>query len=288
MSHAVQGGRTKHFFGPLLKFFPTVEEIMLSYPQIDPILFRIGPFAVRWYGFMYLLGFLAAYLLIRYLARYRDLEVNSDQISDLLFYCVIGVIAGGRLGYVLFYDPMYYFNHPLQAFAVWQGGMSFHGGLLGVMVAVLFWCRRTGTDILLTGDILVTSATVGLGLGRVGNFINGELWGRTTTLPWGMIFPGAGPIPRHPSQLYEALLEGVVLFGILLILHRKRVSTGIPFFAFLLCYGCFRLLVELVREPDAHLGLLWGRVSMGQVLSAPMILAGVVGIWYCWRRGSQK
>jgi phosphatidylglycerol:prolipoprotein diacylglycerol transferase len=261
---------------------------MLTYPHIDPIIFRIGPFAVRWYGFMYLLGFLAAYLLIRHLAKFRHLDVDSDQVADLLFYCVIGVIAGGRLGYVLFYDPGFYLNHPLQSFAVWQGGMSFHGGLLGVIIAVLLWCRRTGTNTLLTGDILVTAATVGLGLGRIGNFINGELWGRTTTLPWGMVFPGAGLVARHPSQLYEAFLEGVLLFGILWTLHRKRVATGVPFFTFIGCYGVFRLLVELVREPDAHIGLLWGKISMGQVLSLPMILVGFFGVWYCWRRGSHS
>lgn len=261
---------------------------MLTYPHIDPIIFRVGPIAVRWYGFMYLLGFLAAYLLIRHLAKFRHLDVDSDHIADLLFYCVIGVIAGGRLGYVLFYDPVFYFNHPLQAFAVWQGGMSFHGGLLGVVIAVLLWCRRTGTNTLLTGDILVTSATVGLGLGRIGNFINGELWGRETTLPWGMVFPGGGPVVRHPSQLYEAFLEGILLFGILWTLHRKRVATGVPFFSFIACYGFFRFLVELVREPDAHIGLLWGKVSLGQVLSFPMILIGVLGGLYCWRRGSRS
>jgi phosphatidylglycerol:prolipoprotein diacylglycerol transferase len=261
---------------------------MLSYPQIDPVIFHIGPFAVRWYGMMYLLGFIIAYLLIGYLARYRRLEVSSDQIADLLFYCVIGVIAGGRLGYVLFYDPGFYFSHPLQIFAVWQGGMSFHGGLLGVIVAVLCWCWRTGTDTLLLGDILVTSATVGLGLGRIGNFINGELWGRTTTLPWGMVFPGGGPLPRHPSQLYEAFLEGVVLFLVLWILHLRRVARGIPFFTFLAGYGALRFFVELVREPDAHLGLFWGRISMGQLLSAPMVVAGLAGAAYCLYRGSQR
>lgn len=207
----------------------TIEDVMLTYPQIDPVIFHFGPLAVRWYGLMYLLGFIAAYFLIRSLTRYRQLDLTSDQIADLLFFCVLGVILGGRLGYVLFYDPLFYIQHPLKIFAVWQGGMSFHGGLLGVVLAVLFWCRRTGSPILLTGDILVTAATVGLGLGRVGNFINGELWGRTTTLPWGMVFPSAGPLPRHPSQFYEALLEGVVLFSILWVMQRRRVSPGFPF-----------------------------------------------------------
>ncbi|MDK2848489.1 MAG: phosphatidylglycerol---prolipoprotein diacylglyceryl transferase [Desulfuromonadales bacterium] len=261
---------------------------MLTYPHIDPVIFRIGPLSVRWYGLMYLLGFLVAYFLIRYLARLRRLEITSDQVADLLFYCVIGVIVGGRLGYVLFYDPIFYFKHPLLIFAVWQGGMSFHGGLLGVVVAVLLWCRRTGTNILMTGDILVTAASVGLGLGRIGNFINGELWGRTTRLPWGMVFPGGGPVPRHPSQLYEAFLEGIVLFCLLMFLHFRRVATGIPFFAFLAGYGCFRFLIELVREPDAHLGYLWDMVTMGQLLSIPMIIVGMLGIYLCWRRGARR
>jgi len=258
---------------------------MLSYPHIDPVIFRLGPFAVRWYGMMYLLGFLAAYLIINYLARYRRLDLSSEKVADLLFYCVIGVIAGGRLGYVLFYDPGFYLQHPLQAFAVWQGGMSFHGGLLGVIVAALWWCRRTGIDSLLLGDILVTAATIGLGLGRIGNFINGELWGRVTTLPWGMVFPGAGPLPRHPSQLYEAFFEGIVLFLLLWLLHVRQVAKGVPLFAFLAGYGALRFMLELVREPDAHIGLFWSSVSMGQMLSLPMVMVGLAGILYCRRRG---
>lgn len=257
---------------------------MLTYPQIDPVIVRIGPLAVRWYGLMYLLGFLGGFFLIRSLARYRRLDLSANQLSDLLFYAVVGVVLGGRFGYVLFYDPLFYLQHPLQIPAIWQGGMSFHGGLLGVVVAVILWCRRYHQDPLLTGDIMVTAATVGLGLGRIGNFINGELWGRTTQLPWGIVFPGAGPLPRHPSQLYEALLEGGVLLLVLWWLHRRRVARGVPFFAFFALYGLFRSLVELVRAPDAHIGLLWGRFTMGQVLSVPMILIGLVGVWVCWRR----
>lgn len=256
---------------------------MLTYPQIDPVIFQVGPLAIRWYGMMYLLGFGAAYLLITHLSRLRKLALNKDGVSDLLFYAVLGVVLGGRLGYVLFYNPSQYLSHPLQIFAVWQGGMSFHGGLLGVVVATLVFCRLRKLPILLTGDIMVTSATIGLGLGRVGNFINGELWGRTTDLPWGMVFPGGGGLARHPSQLYEAVLEGLVLFLILYFLHRRNALEGLPFFCFFIGYGSFRFLVEFVRQPDAHLGFLWGGATMGQLLSLPMVLFGCAGCLYIYR-----
>lgn len=251
---------------------------MLTHPQIDPVIFQVGPLAVRWYGLMYLIGFLAAWLVIRHLARVRQLPLHKDELSDLLFYGVMGVVLGGRLGYTLFYNFAYYIDHPLQIFAVWEGGMSFHGGLLGVIAAVLIFCHRKELPRLLTGDILVTSATIGLGLGRLGNFINGELWGRTTDVPWGMVFPGAGTLPRHPSQLYEAFLEGPVLLLVLWLLHRRKVAPGIPFFTFFLLYGLFRFGVEFFRQPDAHLGFLWGGATMGQLLSLPMILVGAVGL----------
>ncbi len=257
---------------------------MITFPQIDPILFQIGPLAIRWYGLMYLLGFGAAYMLIRHLATLRNLALTKDGVSDLLFYGVLGVVLGGRLGYVLFYNPSQYFSRPLEIFAVWQGGMSFHGGLLGVVVASVIFCWRRKLPILLTGDIVVTSATIGLGLGRVGNFINGELWGRVTEQPWGIIFPGGGPLPRHPSQLYEAALEGLVLFIILYFLHRRKVTEGVPFFCFFIGYGLFRFLVEFVRQPDAHLGFLWGGATMGQLLSLPMIVFGLTGCFYLYRR----
>ncbi len=261
---------------------------MITFPEIDPVIFSIGPLSVRWYGLMYLLGFGAAYLLIRHLSRLRNLDLSRDGVFDLLFYCVLGVVLGGRLGYVLFYNPLQYLSRPLEIFAVWQGGMSFHGGLLGVVIAVVVFCRRRKLPLLLTGDVLVTSATIGLGLGRIGNFINGELWGRTTDLPWGMIFPGGGPLPRHPSQLYEAALEGLLLFIILYFMHRRRVAEGVPFFCFFIGYGLFRFLIEFVRQPDAHLGFLWGGATMGQLLSLPMILFGLVGCFYLYRqRGTQ-
>lgn len=256
---------------------------MITFPQIDPIIFQIGPLAIRWYGMMYLLGFGAAYLLINHLSRMRSLDLSKDGASDLLFYGVLGVVLGGRLGYVLFYNPGQYLSRPLEIFAVWQGGMSFHGGLLGVVVATVIFCRRRKLPILSIGDILVTSATIGLGLGRVGNFINGELWGRVSDLPWAMVFPGAGRLPRHPSQLYEALLEGFVLFLILYLLHRRKVAQGVPFFCFFIGYGLFRFLIEFVRQPDAHLGFLWGGATMGQLLSLPMIFFGLAGLIYVSR-----
>ena len=255
---------------------------MMTFPQIDPIIFQIGPLAVRWYGLMYLLGFGAAYLLIGHLSRLRNLALNKDGISDLLFYGVLGVVLGGRLGYVLFYNPAQYLSRPLEVFAVWQGGMSFHGGLLGVVAASVIFCWRRKLPILLAGDVVVTSATIGLGLGRIGNFINGELWGRVTDQPWGIVFPGGGSLPRHPSQLYEATLEGLVLFIILYLLHRLKVAEGVPFFSFFVGYGLFRFLVEFVRQPDAHLGFLWGGATMGQLLSLPMILFGLLGYLYLY------
>ena len=258
---------------------------MLTFPQIDPVIFQIGPLAVRWYGLMYLLGFAAAYMLIQHLVRLRNLALDKDGVSDLLFYAVLGVVLGGRLGYVLFYNPLQYLSRPLDIFAIWQGGMSFHGGLLGVVIASLIFCRRRTLTILLTGDILVTSAPIGLGLGRLGNFINGELWGRVTDHPWGMVFPGGGALPRHPSQLYEAFFEGLVLFVILYVLHRRKVTAGIPFFSFFIGYGLFRFLIEFVRQPDAHLGFLWGGATMGQLLSLPMVVFGLTGcLFICLRK----
>ncbi len=259
---------------------------MMVYPKIDPIIFQVGPLAIRWYGMMYLLGFGAAYLLMSHLAKLRDLALDRDGVSDLLFQGVLGVVIGGRLGYVLFYNPSQYLASPLEIFAVWQGGMSFHGGLIGVIVSSVLFCRRRNLPLLLAGDVVVTSATIGLGLGRIGNFINAELWGRVTDVPWAMVFPGAGPLPRHPSQLYEALLEGLLLFVILYLLQRRKVLAGVPFFSFFLGYGLFRFIVEFFRQPDAHLGFLWGGATMGQLLSLPMMIGGLIGVvWVLRRRG---
>lgn len=256
----------------------------MKFPEIDPVIVQIGPLAIRWYGLMYLIGFAAAYVLIRHLAGLRKLPLDGDGASDLLFQGVIGVVIGGRLGYVLFYNPGWYLAHPLDIFAVWQGGMSFHGGLLGVVVAILLFCRRHSLPLLLTGDVVVASATIGLGCGRLGNFINGELWGRVTDLPWGIVFPGAGPLPRHPSQLYQAFLEGALLFAVLYLMHRRKMKAGVPFFSFFVLYGLFRLLAEQFRQPDAHLGYLWAGATMGQLLSVPMVLFGVGGLLWVVRR----
>ena len=259
---------------------------MLTYPQFDPVIFHLGPLAIRWYGLMYLGGFLFASFWISRMSRGRGLDLNKDRLSDLLFYAVLGVILGGRLGYVIFYNAPYFWQHPQKIFAVWEGGMSFHGGLLGVILASLLFCRKHKYPILPMGDVIAAAAPVGLGLGRIGNFINAELWGRTTDVPWGMVFPYAGDLPRHPSQLYEFMLEGVLLFLILWQLHRLRTRTGVPFFSFFLGYGCFRFLVEFVREPDVQLGYLWGWATMGQLLSLPMILFGLLGL--LWLRKSAE
>lgn len=260
----------------------------LSFLPIDPVIFHIGPLAVRWYGLMYLLGFLASYFIIRHLARHRGLALSSELLSDLLFYGVIGVILGGRLGYTMFYNFSYYISHPLQIFAVWEGGMSFHGGLIGVVISSLVFCIRKKLPVLLVGDILTTAAPVGLGLGRLGNFINGELWGRLTNSTWGIVFPGAGPELRHPSQLYEAFFEGPVLFLLLYFMHRRQVREGIVLSSFFLGYGVIRFCLEFFRQPDIQLGFLWGGATMGQLLSIPMVLIGILGLVYCQYRGQGK
>jgi phosphatidylglycerol:prolipoprotein diacylglycerol transferase len=240
---------------------------------------------VRWYGMMYLFGFIGAYFTIRHLARKRALPLSDEALSDLIFWCVCGVILGGRLGYTLFYNTGYYLAHPLRILAVWEGGMSFHGGFLGVFIATLLFCHRRRLSFLLTADIIAASAPIGLGLGRLGNFINGELWGRVTDVPWGMVFPGAGPLPRHPSQLYEAVLEGPVLWLLLWFLHRRQVPFGVVMMTFFLGYGLIRCFIEFFRQPDAHLGFLWGGATMGQLLSLPMIVVGGIGLVFFWRRG---
>jgi len=252
----------------------------LQFPIIDPIIFSIGPVALRWYGMMYLIGFLGAMLIANKAADKSGGEWTRDQVSDLLFYSFLGVILGGRIGYVLFYQWEYFLADPLYLFQIWQGGMSFHGGLLGVITAVYIFSRKTNKSFLRVGDFVVPLVPIGLGMGRLGNFINAELWGRQTDVPWAMIFPTDSlQLPRHPSQLYEFFLEGVVLFIILHLMARKPRSLGLASGTFLIGYGIFRSIIEFYREPDAHLGLYFSFISKGQILSIPMILVGMLIIY---------
>jgi phosphatidylglycerol:prolipoprotein diacylglycerol transferase len=254
----------------------------MIFPQIDPIIFQLGPLAVRWYGLMYLFGFGFSYLCMLQILKWRKFDFTSDDISDMLFYAVFGVIIGGRLGYVIFYNASYYLQNPVEIPAIWQGGMSFHGGFIGVVVALILFGKRRKKSLLVIGDLVAVATPIGLFFGRIGNFINAELWGRVTDVSWGVVFPGAGILARHPSQLYEAALEGIVLFVVLLILHLRRVTRGMVMFGFISGYGLARFIVEFFREPDAHIGFLPGQVTMGQLLSLPMFIAGLIGIYLVW------
>lgn len=254
---------------------------MLVYPEIDPVAVSFGPVRIHWYGIMYAVAFgLAWWILSR---RHGRLGLSREQVGDLVFAGILGVILGGRLGYVLFYNPGYYLTHPLAVFAIWDGGMAFHGGLLGVAVAGIWFARRNGLGILALADFITPIVPIGLGLGRLGNFINGELWGRPATpdLPWAMVFPHVDRLPRHPSQLYELLLEGVALFALVWVLDRRLRVPGRLFGVLLLGYGLMRFGVEYFRAPDPQLGLLLLGLSMGQLLSLPMV---AVGGWLLARR----
>lgn len=262
---------------------------MLIHPQFDPVAIHIGPLAIRWYGLMYLAAFVAFMMLGRYRARQNILNgwLPRD-VDDLLFFGVIGVIVGGRLGEVLFFQPGYYFSHPLEIPAVWKGGMSFHGGFLGVLAAVWYYARKTDRAWLDVTDFIAPLIPLGLAAGRIGNFINGELWGRPAdpSLPWAMIFPQVDTVPRHPSQLYQAGLEGLTLFVLLWWFAAKPRPRGAVSGAFLIGYGVFRSVAEFFRNPDEGIfGVLTFGISMGQWLSLPMILAGVgLMIWSHRRR----
>jgi len=249
---------------------------MIAYPNMNPIALKLGPFSIYWYGVMYLVGFFGVWGLAYYRSRRSKGVWNADQVSDLIFYGALGVILGGRLGYVLFYNFSQWLHDPLYLFKIWEGGMSFHGGLLGVLTAMWWFSRKYKKTFFEVTDFIIPMVPIGLGAGRIGNFINGELWGKVTQLPWGMVFPAAGPSPRHPSQLYEFLLEGVVLFSIFWIYSRKPRITGQVSALFLVFYGVFRFLIEFVRVPDVQLGYLaFGWLTMGQLLSLPMIFFGV-------------
>jgi phosphatidylglycerol:prolipoprotein diacylglycerol transferase len=258
---------------------------MLVHPNFDPVAIAIGPFAVKWYGLMYLVGFAGAYFLgRRRIAAGRTGRVTVEVLDDLLFYVVLGVILGGRLGYVLFYKPGYYLDHPLEIVQIWAGGMSFHGGFLGVLLAVTFVMRKHGIAWFTLTDFLAPLIPVGLATGRIGNFINGELYGRVTDVPWGMLFATGGPAPRHPSQLYQFAMEGVLLLVLLWIYSAKPRPRAAVSAMFLIGYGVFRFIAEFFREPDDFLGLLALQMSMGQWLSLPMILAGIAMLVWAYRR----
>ncbi|MBG2838257.1 prolipoprotein diacylglyceryl transferase [Proteus terrae] len=278
----------------------------LKFPEIDPVMFSIGPVSLHWYGMMYLVGFVFAL----WLANHRAAKPNSgwakNEVETLLYVGFVGVFIGGRLGYVLFYNLPVFLNDPLYLFKVWDGGMSFHGGLIGVICAMIWFAKRTKRKFFQVADFVAPLIPFGLGLGRIGNFINGELWGRVTfDTPWAFLFPTSrsadlqlvaqdpatllpiiqeyGVLPRHPSQLYEMLLEGVVLFIILNIFVRKSRPVGSVSGLFLIGYGAFRIIVEFFRQPDAQLGL-FGGVSMGQILSIPMILLGIIFMVWAYRQ----
>jgi phosphatidylglycerol---prolipoprotein diacylglyceryl transferase len=253
---------------------------VLLFPQFDPVIVQVGPLAIRWYALAYIAGLLIGWRLLRRLVLWPPAVATPEQADDFLTWAVLGVVLGGRLGYVLFYQPAAYLTHPLQIFAVWEGGMSFHGGMLGVAIAVLVFCYRNAIPILGFADRLAVVAPIGLGLGRVANFINGELWGRAAPdwLPWAMVFPRAGLVPRHPSQIYQALLEGLLLFTVMALLSRwdaLRARFGALTGVFLAGYAIARITGEFFREPDAFLGFLAFGATMGQLLSVPMLIAGI-------------
>ncbi|MCA0402350.1 MAG: prolipoprotein diacylglyceryl transferase [Proteobacteria bacterium] len=255
---------------------------MLQYPAINPVAFSLGPVKVHWYGLMYLLGFIAAYALARFRTKRYKLAWTDEEISDLIFYGALGVIIGGRLGYVLFYNTKELIHSPLSIFKIWEGGMSFHGGLIGVLIAMCLFAHRTKKRLIDITDFIAPLIPIGLGLGRIGNFINGELWGRPTNLPWAMVFPTADGQPRHPSQLYEFGLEGVFLFILLWWYTSKPRALGKASGLFLVGYACSRLLIECFREPDEQLGfILFNWLTMGQLLSIPML---IIGFWLLWRK----
>jgi len=259
--------------------------LVLPFPSIDPVLVSIGPFVIRWYALAYIVGILLGWFYARALIRAESLwggpaPMTLVDFDDFVLWVTLGIILGGRIGYVLFYNPAHFAAHPIEIVQLWSGGMSFHGGFVGCVLAVVMFARRRRISILSLGDITCAVGTIGLLLGRLANFINGELWGRTTDVPWAMVFPGGGPLPRHPSQLYEAALEGLVLLGILWLSMRlgalKRPGLVIGLFA--LGYAIARIVCELFREPDPQLGFLWGGLTMGMLLSAPLLLTGIAFI----------
>jgi phosphatidylglycerol:prolipoprotein diacylglycerol transferase len=261
---------------------------MLVHPQFNPIALELGPIAIRWYGLMYLVGFVLFVVLGKLRARQSLLTGwHPRDVDDMLFYGVIGVILGGRLGYVIFYKPMYYLAHPLEILQLWHGGMSFHGGFLGVLLAMGLFAARRHKRWLDVTDFIAPLVPLGLAAGRLGNFINGELWGRPTDVPWAMVFPQVDAVPRHPSQLYQFALEGVLLFVVLWLYTKRPRPTGAASGLFLIGYGACRFVAEYAREPDSFLGVLALGLSMGQWLSLPMVVAGAVMMVWAYRHANR-
>ncbi|HYA86268.1 MAG TPA: prolipoprotein diacylglyceryl transferase [Nitrospirota bacterium] len=274
---------------------------MIPYPNISPEILRIGPFAIRWYGLMYAVGFVSSFILVKYQIKKQDgsprgkgrgkegiRTIPPEFLEPLYTSLVFGLIIGARLGYVLFYDLASYWKNPLEIFAVWHGGMSFHGGMIGTLIAGFLCSRRYKVDFWTVADLVVVTAPIGLAAGRLGNFINGELYGRVTDVPWAMVFPAGGPLPRHPSQLYEFFLEGVLLFTILWLAKDRKHTPGMMTALILVLYGLFRFIVEFFRQPDAQLGFVAGPFTMGQILSSLTTLMGIVLFLLRKRKGSQE
>jgi phosphatidylglycerol---prolipoprotein diacylglyceryl transferase len=264
---------------------------ILTYPEINPVLISIGPFSVRWYALAYIVGILAGWYYARIIIASKRLwggpaPLTVTDFDDFIIWITLGIIVGGRIGYVLFYNLGYFAANPLEIFALWTGGMSFHGGVIGCIVVTILFARRRGIPVLSLGDVTLAVAPIGLFLGRLANFINGELWGRPTDAPWAMVFPSGGPFPRHPSQLYEATLEGVLLLVVLGVMVRLGAlkRPGLVTGTFAVAYGIVRIFCEFFREPDPQLGFLWGGLTMGTLLSIPLILAGLVALTVAFAR----
>ena len=260
---------------------------VIPFPYIDPVLVHVGPFAIRWYALAYIVGIVAGWFYSRHLIRTERLwggpaPLKVLDFDDFVLWVTLGIILGGRIGYVLFYNLSYFAGHPLEVFQLWNGGMSFHGGFTGCVVAVVLFARLRGIPVLSLGDLTCAAAPIGIFLGRIANFINGELWGRPADVPWAMVFPNGGPLPRHPSQLYEAGLEGLGMFILLAVMVRMGAlkKPGLIVGAFACYYAIARSICEFFREPDAQLGFLWGGATMGQLLSIPLFIVGLCFIVY--------
>jgi len=266
--------------------------LAIAFPVFDPVAISLGPIAIRWYALAYIGGIVLGWIYARALIKNEKLwggpaPISLAQMDDFILWVTVGIIVGGRSGYVLFYNFPFFIEHPAAIFKLWEGGMSFHGGFLGCVVAVMWFAYRNGISILSLGDIVTAVGPIGLFLGRLANFINSELWGRVAdpSLPWAVVFPNGGPLPRHPSQLYEAFLEGIVLFTVLAVMIRMGAlkRPGLILGSFILIYALARITGEMFREPDPQLGFLWGGLTMGMLLSVPMIFAGIILIVQAWR-----